>query len=66
MLNDDQDYEIMDNINMGDMQEALSEVNGSAMQVNTLTTPNEETKSVKDAKLAVKTEKIFICKEKKF
>lgn len=50
----------MDNINMGDMQEALSEVNGSAMQVNTLTTPNEETKSVKDAKLAVKAEKSII------
>jgi hypothetical protein len=60
MLNDDQDNEIMDNINMGDMQEALSEVNGSAMQVNTLTTPNEETKSVKDAKLAVKAEKSII------
>ena len=60
MLNDDEDNEIMDNIDIGDMQEALSEANGTVIKANTITNQTEETKSVQEGKPAVKAGKYMI------
>jgi len=45
---------------MGEMQEALSEVNGTVIKINTINNQNEETKSVKEGKPEVKTAKNII------